>query len=108
MELTKELNELLTFDVQSKKFTLLGNHQVFLDDQEIGFTANNKPAENESPNMKHNSNASPMKGGMNRKNMYPGTFSNKKSMKIKPKVLEAKKATEKQESGLASPTSIQM
>ena len=54
--------------------------------------------------------ASPMKG-TNRKSMYPGTgfSSTKKTMKAKPKISPSKKKeAEKQESGLVSPTSIQM
>lgn len=75
----------------------------------MGFTASQKPAENESPGLKGMQASSPMKG-QNRKSMFPGSnFSPKKSMKIKPKISPSKKKeSEKQESGLVSPTSIQM
>jgi hypothetical protein len=76
----------------------------------MGFTASHKPAENESPGAKGLSMTSPMKT-QNRKGMFPGSnFSpSKKNMKTKPKISPSKKKeSEKQESGLVSPTSIQM
>ena len=52
-----------------------------------------------------------MKGTNRKKTMYPGASfaSTKKSMKAKPKISPSKKKeNEKHESGLISPTSIQM
>jgi len=48
--------------------------------------------------------------GNTRKSMYPGTSAyNKKLLKNKPKISPSKKKeSDKQESGLVSPTSIQM
>ena len=108
LELTKELNELLCFDFATRKFKLIGNQAVFEDENDIGFSATHKPAENDSPGIKGQSMSSPMKG-QNRKSMYPSAnFSpNKKSLKAKPKISPSKKKeSEKQESGLVSPTSI--
>jgi hypothetical protein len=77
----------------------------------MGYTANQRPAENESPGMKtqNHMGASPVKNPV-RKSMYPGTgVSPKKSMKAKTKISPSKKKeADKQESGLVSPTSIQM
>jgi hypothetical protein len=75
----------------------------------MGFSSQHRPADGDSPGLKGNALSSPMKG-QQRKSLYPGTnFSPKKSMKAKPKISPSKKKEgEKQESGLVSPTSIQM
>jgi hypothetical protein len=76
----------------------------------MGFSAQHRPADGESPGLKGNNLSSPMKGQGGRKSMYPASnFSPKKSMKAKPKISPSKKKeADKQESGLVSPTSIQM
>ena len=73
----------------------------------MGFTNQQRP-DGDSPGLKGMNLSSPMKGGGHRKSMYPSSnFSPKKSMKAKPKISPSKKKeTEKQESGLVSPTSI--
>jgi hypothetical protein len=85
----------------------MGNQHVYHDEQDLGFNAHHKPAENESPGNKGNTNVSPTKGQA-RKSMYPNAFSSsKKAAKTKPKLSPSKKKeNEKQESGLVSPTSI--
>jgi len=37
LELTKELNELLTFDFETRKFSLIGSTHGTQDDQDLGF-----------------------------------------------------------------------
>ena len=84
LELTKELNELLAFDLQTMKFSLIGRDSHAYGEEENEHYSNTRPGE-ESPGIKgSNTLQSPSK---TRKSMYPSISPSKKTASMmKPKV----------------------
>lgn len=110
LELTKELNELLAFDFKKGCFELIGKDSGAYGAEDEENFSGTKGGE-ESPGIKGTQQylSSPTKH--TRKSMYPSMSPSKtmkgskmpKSLKVTTKLKE-----EKEESGLVSPTSIQM
>ena len=118
LELTKELNEMVSYDFATKKFTNLGSSSDYAENIQLSAVK-----EAESPSLKLNkqstlvkSDGSPTKvGKFGNNSKSPGKSPTKLTTKLKRpgKSPNKKKDADdekdkKKESGLASPTSISM
>ena len=106
LELTKELNELICYDFETKEFTCMGVGFQPEDEEWNEHGSNARAHEDMSPGLK-----SPLKGHRDGNKFTSPHKSPTKTSKHKPGKSPSKKdnhPADKHESGLVSPTSISM